>query len=87
MRKHGRAVAIGSSANSALAELVRAPYICAVNDQPKNANRERREERLGAALRENLRRRKAQARGRALSKEGEREPHDSAGIAGDKDTG
>ena len=41
--------------------------------------------RLRAALRENLRRRKAQARGRALREDGERDPHDSAGIAGDKD--
>jgi hypothetical protein len=38
--------------------------------------KERRNERLQAALRENLRRRKAQARGRAEK----REPHDSAGI-------
>ena len=36
-----------------------------------------REQRLEAALRENLKRRKAQARGRA---EQERLPHDSAGI-------
>jgi len=36
-----------------------------------------REQRLEAALRENLKRRKAQARGRA---EQERPPHDSAGI-------
>ena len=42
-----------------------------------------REQRLEAALRENLKRRKAQARGRA---EAERE-HDSAGIGADKQSG
>ena len=41
---------------------------------------ENRPERLKAALRENLKRRKAQARGR--SQPGS--PHDSAGIAPDK---
>jgi hypothetical protein len=42
--------------------------------------------RLAAALRENLKRRKAQARGRDAEKAaGERaEPHDSAGIVEDK---
>jgi hypothetical protein len=75
----------GGSPKSALAELARAPYICAVNEEPKNASKGRQEERLRAALRENLKRRKAQARGRALREDGERDPHDSAGIAGDKD--
>ena len=45
-----------------------------------------REQRLQAALRENLKRRKAQARGRA-DKEDTAEPHDSAGIIPDKDNG
>jgi hypothetical protein len=45
-----------------------------------------RERRLEAALRENLKRRKAQARGRAENQESP-EPHDSAGITGEKDTG
>jgi hypothetical protein len=53
----------------------------------------RRRERLSAALRKNLKRRKAQARGRetgaaaepAPMREGE--PHDSAGIGADKTRG
>jgi hypothetical protein len=45
-----------------------------------------RERRLQAALRENLKRRKAQARGRAENDD-PAEPHDSAGITGEKDTG
>jgi hypothetical protein len=68
-----------------LADLVHPPYIRAVNEEPKNASKGRQEERLRAALRENLKRRKGQARGRALREDGERDPHDSAGIAGDKD--
>jgi hypothetical protein len=44
-----------------------------------------RERRLQAALRENLKRRKAQARGRAGKERAE--PHDSAGIIRDKDKG
>jgi hypothetical protein len=49
-------------------------------DRPKS-EKELRDERLQAALRENLKRRKAQARGRAEAAE----PHDSAGFAADKD--
>ena len=86
-RRRGRPLANGRSPKFPLAELARTPYICAVNDQPKNANRQRQEERLRAALRENLKRRKAQARSRALREEGERKSHDSAGITGDKDSG
>jgi hypothetical protein len=56
-----------------------------MNDRPKS-EKERREERLQAALRENLKRRKAQARGRAEIKEPPK-PHDSAGIAADKKRG
>jgi hypothetical protein len=41
----------------------------------------RRAERSRAALRENLKRRKAQARAR---RQGDEQPHDSAGIAPDK---
>ena len=44
------------------------------------SEKERRAERLEAALRENLRRRKAQARGRAEKHESPAQPHDSAGI-------
>jgi len=49
--------------------------------EPPKSEKERREERLQAALRENLKRRKAQARGRA--EKGEK-PHDSAGIVAEK---
>jgi hypothetical protein len=57
-----------------------------MTDRPKAAEKERREQRLQAALRENLKRRKRQARGRAEQREGA-EPHDSAGIVPDKETG
>ena len=43
----------------------------------EKSEKERRNERLQAALRENLKRRKAQERGRAEKSE---KPHDSAGI-------
>jgi hypothetical protein len=45
--------------------------------------------RLAAALRENLKRRKAQARGRASAESADktRRPHDSAGIGDDKQSG
>ena len=46
-------------------------------DSPKPSEKVLREQRLEAALRENLKRRKAQARGRAEKSE---KPHDSAGI-------
>ena len=51
---------------------------------PKSEAERERERRLEAALRENLKRRKAQARGRA--EKPDTEPHDSAGIAVDKDS-
>ena len=57
-----------------------------MSDRPKGTEKERREQRLQAALRENLKRRKLQARGRAEQREGA-EPHDSAGIVPDKETG
>jgi hypothetical protein len=56
-------------------------------DRDKAVQRARQERRLAAALRENLKRRKAQAKGRSAAETaGERpvEPHDSAGIADDK---
>ena len=71
--------------SDALADLARPPYIGAVSDRKKSANKERQHERLRAALRENLKRRKAQARGRALRQEPEPESHDSAGISEDKE--
>jgi hypothetical protein len=57
-----------------------------MSDRPKSAEKARRQRRLGAALRENLRRRKAQAKGRATAAgagDGAK-PHDSAGIGADK---
>ena len=55
-----------------------------MTDRPKVTEKERREQRLQVALRENLKRRKAQARGRAENQEEPAEPHDSAGIVADK---
>ena len=57
-----------------------------MTDQPKPSQKELREQRLQAALRENLKRRKAQMRGRAANG-GTAEPHDSAGIVPDKENG
>ena len=57
-----------------------------MSDPPKASEKERRQQRLQAALRENLKRRKAQARGRAEPGEAA-EPHDSAGIVPDKESG
>jgi hypothetical protein len=54
-------------------------------DPPKVSEKELREQRLQAALRENLKRRKAQMRGRAKDREHSAEPHDSAGIVAEKD--
>jgi hypothetical protein len=52
---------------------------------PKRVEKARRQRRLGAALRENLKRRKAQAKGRAAAGgEAAAKPHDSAGIGADK---
>jgi hypothetical protein len=58
-----------------------------MTEQPKLTQKERRTQRLQAALRENLQRRKAQARSRAEIREGPAAPHDSAGIAADKPNG
>jgi hypothetical protein len=56
-----------------------------VNDRPKTTEKAVQQRRLSAALRENLKRRKAQAKGRAAPAENRPgEPHDSAGIAEDK---
>jgi hypothetical protein len=59
------------------------------NERPKNDQKARERARLAAALRENLKRRKAQARGRAAddAPEGSGKPHDSAGIRADKSSG
>jgi len=53
-----------------------------MSEAPKASEKVLREQRLQAALRENLKRRKAQARGRA---EQERQAHDSAGIGAEED--
>ena len=60
----------------------------------KHEQKQRRERRLSAALRQNLRRRKAQAKQREVGREAEDagrtpapEPHDSAGIVPDKRSG
>jgi hypothetical protein len=55
-------------------------------EPPKRVEKARRQRRLGAALRENLKRRKAQAKGRAAAEGGEAaaKSHDSAGIGADK---
>jgi hypothetical protein len=55
-----------------------------MNNRPKRVEKARRQRRLGAALRENLKRRKAQAKGRASVAEDAGKPHDSAGIDADK---
>jgi hypothetical protein len=61
-----------------------------MNDRARTTQSAARERRLGAALRENVKRRRAQARARALAQEAapgeEARPttHDSAGIPGDK---
>jgi hypothetical protein len=55
----------------------------------KTARKARERARLAAALRENLKRRKTQARGRSAADAGDRapEPHDSAGIPKHKPKG
>jgi hypothetical protein len=58
-----------------------------MTERPKLTQKQRREARLQAALRENLKRRKAQARKRGEIGEEPAEPHDSAGIAADKPNG
>jgi hypothetical protein len=59
-----------------------------IGDGGKAAQKARQGRRLAAALRENLKRRKAQAKGRSVAPkaaiERSAEPHDSAGIADDK---
>ena len=58
-----------------------------MGEQPKQQKKAAAQRRLATALRDNLKRRKAQARGRATGATPDRAdptPHDSAGIAGDK---
>jgi hypothetical protein len=63
----------------------------AMTDRPKDPQKQNRERRLSAALRDNLKRRKAQAKGRKVAGHAEQaqgepstETHDSAGFAEDK---
>jgi hypothetical protein len=77
--------AITAARDNQVAPLVAGRYLTPMAD-PKSAAAMERERRLQAALRENLKRRKAQARGRAENDDSA-EPHDSAGITGEKDTG
>ena len=60
----------------------------AMDDRPKRTQKASQQRRLGAALRENLKRRKAQAKGRASAPgtdpQADDKSHDSAGIAGHK---
>jgi hypothetical protein len=58
-----------------------------MDDLPKTGEQAaQRRRRLSAALRENLKRRKAQAKGRSTTEAGVQagKPHDSAGIVEDK---
>jgi len=58
-----------------------------MSDRPKAVQKARRQRRLTAALRQNLKRRKATATARAGDESAPRraaKPHDSAGIVGDK---
>jgi hypothetical protein len=63
-----------------------------MDDRPKRTQKASQQRRLGAALRENLKRRKAQAKGRASAPgtdpkddlKADGESHDSAGIAAHK---
>src|SRR5438128_9801777 len=60
--------------------------LAAMNERGKRAQKMSQQRRLGAALRENLKRRKAQAKARASGSgaAGAAKSHDSAGIAGHK---
>jgi hypothetical protein len=56
-----------------------------MDERGKRVEKMRQQRRLGAALRENLKRRKVQAKVRAGSSEAARaKSHDSAGIVGHK---
>jgi hypothetical protein len=60
-----------------------------MSDRPKPIRKANQQQRLSAALRENLKRRKAQAKGRSVGVAAEElsdRAHDSAGIPDDKGT-
>jgi hypothetical protein len=78
-----RAVNEGSSAQWLFRRPWSVPNLITMNDSPKDAEKMRQQRRLSAALRENLKRRKAQAKSRAApSRPTGVQSHDSAGIAG-----
>jgi hypothetical protein len=60
--------------------------LASMDERGKRAEKTRQQRRLGAALRENLKRRKVQAKARAGSSDAVRaaKSHDSAGIVGHK---
>jgi hypothetical protein len=58
-----------------------------MSEDGKDARKAREQRRLSEALRQNLKRRKAQARGRMAVGEKEPEPHRSARIDDDKTEG
>ena len=93
LRQHRRGMASRAGANArrnAAILATRAPVAqpFAMTDRPKEQQKQRRAGRLSAALRDNLKRRKAQARGRreqgVVEAPGSSRPHDSAGIVEDK---
>jgi hypothetical protein len=58
-----------------------------MTEPPKAVQKARERRRLSAALRENLKRRKVQAKGRSATERAQAndgKPHDSAGIGEDK---
>ena len=64
---------------------VRKAATTSVSQPTKCSQKASRRRRLGTALRENLKRRRAQAKGRSgVQREGEGRPHDSAGIGANK---
>ena len=86
--KHGARLTapLGKTAGNLFLSLRRS-YLIPMSESGKAQQKAVRQRRLSAALRENLKRRKAQARGRvAPAPEAERAgaPHDSAGIGADK---
>jgi hypothetical protein len=55
-----------------------------MSEQPKERKKAAAQQRLASALRDNLKRRKAQTRGRKEEAKDEARPHDSAGIDAEK---